>query len=57
VIAGDRDAFVPRAALQDAFASAAHVALRVLPGVDHFFGDGLAALGREAGEWLGNGAD
>ncbi|HEY8121090.1 MAG TPA: alpha/beta family hydrolase [Myxococcota bacterium] len=55
IVTGDRDDFVPLAALRDSFASAANVTLRVLPGVDHFFMDGLGALGREASEWLGGG--
>jgi hypothetical protein len=53
VVTGDRDSFVAIPALRAAFASAPHVALRVLPGVDHFFLDGLGALGREVREWLG----
>jgi len=53
VVVGDRDDFVPLAGLRDALASAANVTLRVLPGVDHFFGAGLGALGRELSEWLG----
>lgn len=53
IVTGDRDDFVPLAALQGALAGAANVTLRVLPGVDHFFMDGLAALGREASAWLG----
>jgi alpha/beta superfamily hydrolase len=53
VVTGDRDHFVPLPALKDAFASAANVTLRVLPGVDHFFMNGLSALGREVHEWLG----
>jgi hypothetical protein len=52
VLAGDRDNFVPLAGLKDAFASAANVTFRVLPGVDHFFGADLGALGRELSEWL-----
>ena len=53
IVTGDRDSFVPVPALQGALAGASQVALRVLPGVDHFFGSGLGALGREASEWLG----
>ncbi len=53
IVVGDRDDFVPLPALRDALAAAPNVSLRVLPGVDHFFMDGLAALGRETGEWLG----
>jgi alpha/beta superfamily hydrolase len=56
VVTGDRDGFVPVPALQQAFTEAPRVALRVLPGVDHFFGAGLGALGREASEWLGGDA-
>jgi alpha/beta superfamily hydrolase len=52
VVAGDQDRFVPLAALQGPLAGAGQVTLRVLPGVDHFFGTGLAALGREVREWL-----
>jgi hypothetical protein len=52
VVAGDRDDFVPLRELQGAFAGAPNVTLRVLPGVDHFFVDGLGALGRELSEWL-----
>jgi hypothetical protein len=54
VITGDRDSFVPLPALEAAFAGAPNVTLRVLRGVDHFFMDGLGALGREASEWLGD---
>jgi len=53
IVTGDRDSFVPVAPLNDALSNAANVTLRVLPGVDHFFMDGLGALGREVGEWLG----
>jgi len=56
VVTGDRDGFVALPALRDAFEQAANVTLRVLPGVDHFFMDGLGALGREVSEWLGGGA-
>ncbi|HEU4431177.1 MAG TPA: alpha/beta family hydrolase [Myxococcota bacterium] len=56
VITGDRDGFVSIPALSGAFAQSANVTLRVLPGVDHFFMDGLAALGREVSEWLGGDA-
>jgi hypothetical protein len=53
VVAGDHDRFVPLDALRDGLAGAANVSLRILPGVDHFFGTGLGTLGREAREWLG----
>jgi alpha/beta superfamily hydrolase len=53
IVVGDRDDFVPLAALRDVLAGAPNVTLRALPSVDHFFGEGLAALGREASEWLG----
>lgn len=52
IVSGDRDDFVPLDKLRAGLAGAANVSLRVLPGVDHFFGAGLAALGREASEWL-----
>ena len=54
VITGDRDDFVSVPALKEAFVNAANVTLRVLPGVDHFFTDGLGTLGREASDWLGD---
>jgi alpha/beta superfamily hydrolase len=52
IVTGDRDNFVPLPALKAGLASAPNVTLRVLPGVDHFFMDGLSALGREVSEWL-----
>jgi hypothetical protein len=52
VVSGDRDSFAPVPVLQQSFTEAPRVALRVLPGVDHFFGAGLGALGREVSEWL-----
>jgi alpha/beta superfamily hydrolase len=52
IVTGDRDGFVPVPVLQSALGGAPNVTLRVLPGVDHFFGAGLGALGRELGEWL-----
>jgi hypothetical protein len=54
VVSGDRDGFVPLATLQSALGAAANVTLCVLPGVDHFFGSGLGALGRGVSEWLGD---
>ncbi len=56
VLAGDRDSFVPIAALEAAFSGAANVSLSVLRGADHFFMDGLGALGREVAEWLAGSA-
>jgi alpha/beta superfamily hydrolase len=56
IVTGAEDSFVPVPALQSALAGAANVSLRALPGVDHFFGSGLGALGREVNEWLGGDA-
>ena len=52
IVTGDRDDFVPLGTLRDGLGGAANATLRVLPGVDHFFGAGLGALGREVSEWL-----
>jgi hypothetical protein len=53
IVCGDRDDVVPLAELEAGVRGAAHVSLRVLRDIDHFFLAGLAALGREATEWLG----
>jgi alpha/beta superfamily hydrolase len=53
VLVGEYDRIAPARALADAFAGAAQVALHVIPHADHFFGEGLAEIGRLAAEWLG----
>lgn len=56
IVAGDRDAYVPLAALESLVEGLERVELAVLPGVDHFFMTGLAELGRRVRSWLGDGA-
>ncbi len=57
IVCGDRDDYVPLEALEACVAGLAHVTLVVLPGVDHFFMAGLAALGRCVRGWLAEGDD
>ena len=52
VLVGEYDRIAPARALADAFADAAHVTLHVIAHADHFFGEGLAEIGRHAAEWL-----
>lgn len=56
IVAGDRDTYVPLAALEERVAGLERVELAVLPGVDHFFMAGLAELGRRVRGWLAAGA-
>lgn len=56
IVAGDRDDYVPLAALRERVDGITGVTLVVLPGVDHFFAMGIGELGRNVREWLGGGA-
>ena len=51
-IAGDQDEYVPIDALRDVISGIPDAKLVVLPGVDHFFMQGLADVGRSIREWL-----
>lgn len=53
VVAGDADRIAAPDALRPLLAPLPKVRLEVLPGVDHFFGTGLGALGRIVRSWLG----
>ncbi len=57
VLAGDRDDFVPLAALEAGLAGAANVRLEVIPGADHFFGAGTRTLASLASTWLAGGGN
>lgn len=52
VIAGDQDRFVPIDELKEKLESIKAAELVVLEGVDHFFMNGLANVGRETRRWL-----
>jgi hypothetical protein len=52
VLAGEYDTIAPARELAAAFAHAPQVELRVISHADHFFGEGLAELGRLASAWL-----
>jgi hypothetical protein len=52
VLVGEYDTIAPARELVAAFEGAAQVALHVIPHADHFFGEGLAEIGRIAAEWL-----
>jgi alpha/beta superfamily hydrolase len=52
VLVGEYDTLAPARELAAAFESAPEVALHVIPHADHFFGEGLAEIGRIAAEWL-----
>jgi hypothetical protein len=54
LVTGAADPIAPARELE-ALASRAEARLHVVPEADHFFGTGLAALGRIAREWLGGG--
>src|SRR5262249_18941108 len=53
VVTGDADGFAPPAALEPLLAGAPGAALHVVAGADHFFGVGLAEIGRVAAGGLG----
>lgn len=53
VVVGSRDTLAPEAALRGLLGPLPDARLLVIPDVDHFFGSGLAALGRAARDWLG----
>ena len=52
IVAGDRDDYVPLEDLRKLVDGLAQVELVVLPGVDHFFMQGLLELGRSVRSWL-----
>ncbi len=52
-IAGDQDSYVPIEELRAVVSGVPEAMLVVLPGVDHFFMNGLADVGRSVREWLG----
>ncbi len=52
LVVGDRDAVAPAAALREIFLPLSAARIECLPEVDHFFGTGLAGLGRAAASWL-----
>ena len=53
MLVGEYDRIAPARDLAAAFEGAAQVTLHVIPHADHFFGEGLAEIGRLAAEWLG----
>jgi uncharacterized protein len=57
VVVGDRDAFAPVAEVEAALGSSPRRSLVVVAEADHFFGVGLAALGRAVADWLSRGGD
>lgn len=57
VLVGEHDTIAPAVGLADALDGIAHVTFRVIAGADHFFGTGLARIGRLSSEWLRPGAD
>lgn len=52
VLAGEADRLAPPAALEAALAGVSGVELETVDEADHFFGAGLAELGRRAAAWL-----
>jgi pimeloyl-ACP methyl ester carboxylesterase len=52
LVAAERDAIAPCEALAALAAELPRARCAVIPEADHFFGVGLAALGRAAAEWL-----
>lgn len=53
VLLAEHDALCDRAAVSALAASAPRARVEVVPGADHFFGSGLAELGKRAVAWLG----
>lgn len=53
MISGTEDAFVPLDTLKSWAAESPRLTLEVVSGADHFFGIGLAQVGRAAKNWLG----
>jgi hypothetical protein len=53
VAAGTRDTLAPPDELEPLLRGAPRAQLARIPDADHFFGTGLAALGRSVREWLG----
>jgi alpha/beta superfamily hydrolase len=53
VVTGQADAIAPAAALTGLAARARRARFAAVPEADHFFGAGLAELGRELSAWLG----
>lgn len=56
-IVGSEDAFAPLPEVEAHFGDEAHRRLSVVPGADHFFGEGLARISRDALAWLGGEPD
>ena len=52
LVAGENDEFAPAAAVGELSDACSHATLTVVSGADHFFGAGLAELGRSVSEWL-----
>ncbi len=52
VLAGEYDTIAPARELLAAFERTPQVELHVIPHADHFFGEGLAEIGRLASAWL-----
>jgi hypothetical protein len=52
VLVGEYDAIAPARELGAALARGPGVELHVIPHADHFFGEGLAEIGRLAADWL-----
>jgi alpha/beta superfamily hydrolase len=52
LVTGDRDGFAPPAELEALVRGVPALRLQVVEGADHFFVDGLAAVGRAVSEWL-----
>jgi alpha/beta superfamily hydrolase len=55
VVSGGADGFAPVVEVERLVAAARHGRLELVPEADHFFGLGLAAIGRVAGAWLAEG--
>ena len=56
-IVGTRDDFAPLPEVEAHFGDEGHRRLAVVPDADHFFGQGLEQISREALAWLGGDAD
>jgi alpha/beta superfamily hydrolase len=56
VVAGAEDRLAPADALREAVAAVDGATFHEIAGADHFFGRGLAELGRTVSAWLGTGA-
>lgn len=56
-IVGDRDSLASAEELEKIVAALPQGKLEVVPGADHFFGDGLATISRAISSWLRESAD